>query len=123
MAGDRFPWMQLKLTAGGPVEDLFQQLDDTRFNLLVMGQAAPAGGVAGFGDLVSVHAIPDDPVNAKALEQRRLSGPAFYLLRPDGHVGLAGTRLDMDSVKRYLADHHVEGRVVGAAARSLRAAA
>jgi 2-polyprenyl-6-methoxyphenol hydroxylase-like FAD-dependent oxidoreductase len=123
MAGDRFPWMQLKLAAGGPVEDLFQQLDDTRFNLLVMGQAAPAGGVAGFGDLVSVHAIPDDPVNAKALEQRRLSGPAFYLLRPDGHVGLAGTRLDMDSVKRYLADHHVEGRVVGAAARSLRAAA
>jgi 2-polyprenyl-6-methoxyphenol hydroxylase-like FAD-dependent oxidoreductase len=123
MAGDRFPWMQLKLAAGGPVEDLFQQLDDTRFNLLVMGQAAPAGGVAGFGDLVSVHAIPDDPVNAKALEQRRLSGPAFYLLRPDGHVGLAGTRLDMDSVERYLADRHVEGRVVGAAARSLRAAA
>jgi hypothetical protein len=101
--------MQLKLRAGGATEDLFQQLDDTRFNLLVTGQPAPAAGVPGFGDLVSVHAIPDDPVNAKALEQRRISGEAFYLLRPDGHVGLAGTRLDMDTVKSYLLEHHVRG--------------
>src|SRR5262249_1701020 len=41
-AGDRFPWLQLRFEAGGPLEDLFQKLDDTRFNLLVIGQPAPA---------------------------------------------------------------------------------
>ena len=34
LAGDRFPWVQLKMHANGPVEDLFQKLDDTRFHLL-----------------------------------------------------------------------------------------
>jgi hypothetical protein len=27
---------------------------------------------------------------------------AFYLLRPDGYVGLAGVRVDMAEVNRYL---------------------
>ena len=34
----------------GPVEDLFQKLDDTRFNLLVIGQPAPAA--AGLGSVI-----------------------------------------------------------------------
>jgi len=33
----------------------------------------------------------------------RLASPSFYLLRPDGHVGLAGATLDVDAVTRYLA--------------------
>ena len=40
-AGDRFPWLRLKFQANGPVEDLFQKLDDTRFNLIVIGQPSP----------------------------------------------------------------------------------
>ncbi len=107
VAGDRFPWLRLKLRANSPAEDLFQKLDDTRFNLLVIGQRAPAVGLPGLGDLLSAHAIPDDPANAKELARVGISGPAFYLLRPDGHVGLAGTRLDVDTVKRYLAEHHI----------------
>src|SRR5215471_10498317 len=67
LAGDRFPWLHLKLQPGGPVEDLFQKLDDTRFNLLVIGQREPAAGALGAGDLIRVHAIPDDPVNASEL--------------------------------------------------------
>ncbi len=47
LAGDRFPWLQLKFEPDGPVEDLFQKLDDTRFNLLVIGQPAPAVGTLG----------------------------------------------------------------------------
>src|SRR5262249_21653029 len=31
-AGDRFPWLRLKFRPEGPREDLFQRLDDTRFN-------------------------------------------------------------------------------------------
>ena len=30
-AGDRFPWLRLKLLPNGPTEDLFGRLDDTRF--------------------------------------------------------------------------------------------
>jgi 2-polyprenyl-6-methoxyphenol hydroxylase-like FAD-dependent oxidoreductase len=29
-AGERFPWLQLSFQANGPLEDLFQKLDDTR---------------------------------------------------------------------------------------------
>jgi 2-polyprenyl-6-methoxyphenol hydroxylase-like FAD-dependent oxidoreductase len=102
-AGDRFPWMQLRLTPNGPVEDLFRRLDDTRFNLLVIGQPAPSAKGHGLGDLVDVHAIALDDDNAKALAAASITGPAFYLLRPDGHVGLAGTRFWESHVRRWLA--------------------
>ena len=44
-AGDRFPWLRLKLSPDGPAEDLFGKLDDTRFNLIVIGQPAPPAGL------------------------------------------------------------------------------
>jgi hypothetical protein len=107
VAGDRFPWLRLKLGKTGPVEDLFQRLDDTRFNLLVIGQAAPSAEAIGLGDQLSIHAVPDDPANTSELARVGISGPAFYLLRPDGYVGLAGARIDTDAVRRYLADRHL----------------
>jgi hypothetical protein len=125
VAGDRFPWLHLKLQPGGPVEDLFQKLDDTRFNLLMIGQRAPAATLLGADELIRVHAIPDDPANARELARVHIAGPAFYLLRPDGHVGLAGRELVPGAVTRYLAEHHV--RVGNGAAEvkplSMRAAA
>jgi hypothetical protein len=107
VAGDRFPWLRLKLQPSGPVEDLFQKLDDTRFNLLVIGQPAPSVATLGFGDLIRVHAIPEDSDNANELARIHISGPAFYLLRPDGHVGLAGRQLEGTAVRRYLDEHHL----------------
>lgn len=107
VAGDRFPWLQLKLGAGGRVEDLFGKLDDTRFNLLVIGQSAPPAAAIGLGELLSVHAIPDDPANAAELARAGISGPAFYLLRPDGHIGLAGSRLEPGAMERYLSERHI----------------
>jgi 2-polyprenyl-6-methoxyphenol hydroxylase-like FAD-dependent oxidoreductase len=103
-AGDRFPWLQLRLRENGPVEDLFQKLDDTRYNLIVFAQPASPGEAPGLGDLLSTHVIPDDAHNARELARVRIPGQAFYLLRPDGHVGLAGTRLEPDAVTRYLSD-------------------
>ena len=107
VAGDRFPWLHLKLQLSGPVEDLFQKLDDTRFNLLVIGQPAPAAEKLGVGDLIRVHAIPNDAANANELARIHITFPAFYLLRPDGHVGLAGRELEAAAVTRYLSEHHV----------------
>jgi hypothetical protein len=102
-AGDRFPWLQLRMKPGGAVEDLFDRLDDTRYNLLVIAQPATAAP-SGLGDLVRVHEIPADDHNTRALAAARISGPCFHLLRPDGHVGLAGFRLEPSAIERYLAD-------------------
>src|SRR5262249_50095282 len=102
-AGDRFPWMQLRFTANGPVEDLFRRLDDTRFNLLVIGQPPPSAHGQGLGDLLDVHAIAPDRDNAKTLGAASITGPAFYLLRPDGHVALAGTRFHESDVRKWFA--------------------
>ena len=93
--------MHLRFRTDGPREDLFQRLDDTRFNLLVFGQAAPASERLGFGDQLEVHAIPSDPDNVKELARVSINGPAFYLVRPDGHVALAGTRFDEAAVKNW----------------------
>src|SRR5437899_5221635 len=106
-AGDRFPWLQLRFQANGPVEDLFQKLDDTRFNLIVTGQPAPSAAAIAPGDLLRTHVIPGDPDNDSELARARISGPAFYLLRPDGHVGLAGTRFDAEAVNAYLAERQM----------------
>jgi 2-polyprenyl-6-methoxyphenol hydroxylase-like FAD-dependent oxidoreductase len=101
-AGDRFPWLRLKFRADGPVEDLFEQLDDTRVTLIVIGQPSPPEGVLDLGDLLRIHAIPADPVNDAELARARIPRPSFYLLRPDGHVGLCGVRLDAAAVAGYI---------------------
>jgi 2-polyprenyl-6-methoxyphenol hydroxylase-like FAD-dependent oxidoreductase len=103
-AGDRFPWLRLRLTVDGPVEDLFEALDDTRFNLMVIGQPPPPADVSGLGDLLRVRAIPSDPLNHRTLSLARIPQSSFYLLRPDGHVGLAGGRFDVETVRRYLSE-------------------
>jgi len=48
--------------------------------------------------------IPDDPANDRELARVRIPRPSFYLLRPDGHVGLSGDRLDAAAVTRYLSE-------------------
>jgi 2-polyprenyl-6-methoxyphenol hydroxylase-like FAD-dependent oxidoreductase len=107
--GDRFPWLRLKLRPDGPVEDLFEKLNDTRFNLILFGQASPTDGTSGLGDLLRIHVVPDDPVNDAELTQGRISRPSFYLLRPDGHVGLCGVRPDAAAIERYVSDSlHLE---------------
>ena len=103
-AGDRFPWLKLKFSANNPVEDSFQKLDDTRFNLLVFGQSAAGHDSFGLGDLLAVHEIPADAVNEAELARVRIPRPSFYLIRPDGYVGLCGGRLDVGAAQRYVAE-------------------
>lgn len=100
-AGDRFPWLMLKFQTNGPVEDLFQKMDDTHYNLIVIGQSA-LEVTAQFDDIVTTLAIPEDVHNTQELTRAGISGPAFYLLRPDGHIGLSGTHPNNSIVKEYL---------------------
>jgi hypothetical protein len=102
--GDRFPWLRLKFRTDGPVEDLFQKLDDTQFSLILIGQPSPLEGAMNPGTLLRVHVIPADPVNDVELARAQIAQPSFYLLRPDGHVGLCGARVDILAIERYLAE-------------------
>ena len=43
-----------------------------------------------------------DPENDEELIRAGIPKPAFFVLRPDGHIGLAGTRLDTNELVRYL---------------------
>ena len=101
-AGDRFPWLRLRFLADGPAEDLFGILDDTRFNLIVIGQPAPQIALAGLGDLLRIHTVPGDPDNDRELARAHIPRPSFYLLRPDGHIGLAGFHLEVAAAIRYV---------------------
>jgi 2-polyprenyl-6-methoxyphenol hydroxylase-like FAD-dependent oxidoreductase len=115
-AGDRFPWLALRWRAGGEVEDTFAALDDTRFNLVVVGQSAPDGALLP-ADLVRVHRVPDEPANDAALARARILRPAFYLVRPDGHVGLCGERADAVAISHYLSERLRVGRGRSSGAR------
>ncbi len=108
--GDRFPWLRLRLEPTGAREDLFQAFDDLHFRLIVIGQPVPAEGSLNLGDLLRVHLIPSNPVNDAELARAQIPRPSFYLLRPDGHVGLCGARLDAAAVKRYVSERlHLAG--------------
>jgi len=102
-AGDRFPWLNLKLTPNGPGEDFYQKLDDTRFTLVLTGQPAPRDAVAP-GDLLRTHVVPHDPANDKELARAGIPHLAFYLIRPDGYIGLCGGRMEAQDVTRYLTE-------------------
>jgi 2-polyprenyl-6-methoxyphenol hydroxylase-like FAD-dependent oxidoreductase len=99
-AGDRFPWLRLQLKAGGPVEDLYSKLGDTKFNLIVIGQLLEK--TPDLGGLLNVYGIPLLPGNSAELARLHVPQPSFYLLRPDGHVGLCGRQLDPAGLARYV---------------------
>lgn len=105
-AGDRFPWLRLEMRPEGPPEDIYGHLDDTAFNLVVAGQAA--GSQDALPGPVRTVAVPTGVHNERELARAGISGPAFFLLRPDGHIGLAGTRLDLGAVRDYLSAWRIQ---------------
>ncbi len=102
-AGDRFPWLRLRFPGDAAPEDFLRKLDDTRFALVLFGQEVPSG-LSGSGDLLRTHVVPGDPGNDAERERARIPGTAFYLLRPDGYIGLCGERLDAAAVARYVSE-------------------
>jgi hypothetical protein len=97
--------LHLKFRPDGPVEDSFATFDDLHFHLIAIGQPALLEGTLGAVDLLCIHAIPDDPANDAELARAGIPRPSFYLVRPDGHVGLCGVRLEAADVGRYLSEH------------------
>jgi len=91
-----------QVVATGALEDLFQRLSDTHFNLILFGQQPLPEGAMDFGELLRIHVIPRDPVNDEELARVQIPQPSFYLIRPDGYVGLCGTRLEAGGVRSYV---------------------
>lgn len=108
-AGDRFPWLQLKFQIDGPVEDIFQKMDDLHFHLIVIGQQAPEA-IHKLDYWVVTHAIPEDAHNTQALARVGITGAAFYLVRPDGHIGLTGDFFTMSAVEEYFSSRWMNVR-------------
>jgi 2-polyprenyl-6-methoxyphenol hydroxylase-like FAD-dependent oxidoreductase len=106
-AGDRFPWMHLALEDRTQSEDLYQRLDDMRFNLLLIGQDAEQATELGADDRLAVHRVKLAGANREELAKRGITSPAYYLLRPDGHVALAGGRFEAAALDRWFKDSGV----------------
>ena len=101
-AGDRFPWLHLKFQSTGAAEDIFRKFDDRRFNLIVVGQPAPpASAFEELGEMLRIHTVSADAANDAELVRANIPQPSFYLVRPDGHVGLCGSKLELDAVENY----------------------
>ena len=101
-AGDRFPWLKLETAPGAPPQSLFDRLDDRRMQLVLFGQPAPPELEAGgWNGLLAVQAIPDTPANDRELAAARIEKPSFYVVRPDGYIGLAGMRAEPAVIARW----------------------
>lgn len=100
--GDRFPWLKLRFDTSHIAEDLFERLDDTRFHLLVFGSTAPDLAALPIADMFDISIVASNAANDTELARAGIASPSFYLLRPDGHIGLCGRRVDRAAIARYV---------------------
>lgn len=63
----------------------------------------------GLGDQMRIHVVPDVEANRRELARAGISGPAYYLLRPDGYIGLAGAQIDPAEIEEWCAFNHLWG--------------
>jgi 2-polyprenyl-6-methoxyphenol hydroxylase-like FAD-dependent oxidoreductase len=110
-AGERFPWARLRLDDAGAMQDLFAAFDDTRFTLLVIGSVTAHDVIKALGERINTLSVHLDSDNRQALAAAGIAYPSGYLLRPDGHVALAGVRLDVKTIEDYFFEHHLSGVV------------
>ncbi|HEX2897598.1 MAG TPA: FAD-dependent monooxygenase, partial [candidate division Zixibacteria bacterium] len=103
-AGDRFPWLHLKFSLGSAAEDVFKKFGDSNFTLVTFGQTSPIQLADNYGELIGVFQIPEDPANSSELRRVNIPNQSFYLIRPDGYIGLTGSVLSNEVLEKYLKD-------------------
>jgi hypothetical protein len=99
-AGERFPWLQLQRDPQDAPADLYQSFDGLRFQLLLFGQPSPS--LPGFEREVHSQLIDAGGENGRRLQAAGIPLPSFFLLRPDGYIGLAGLQAEPELLRRWL---------------------
>ncbi len=99
-AGERFPWMQLQRDPQREPVDLYQCFDGLRFPLLLFGQPPPP--LSGFERELQPLVFDGAAENGRQLEKAGIRSPSFFLLRPDGYIGLAGGRAEPERLREWL---------------------
>jgi len=105
-AGDRLPWIA---DAGG--DDNYAPLKAIDWQVHVYGAATPALADACRAKALSLHAFEWRETMGTVGLQR----DAFYLLRPDGYIGFAGTSGEVDRLVAYIDNWKIRGRNTPAA--------
>jgi hypothetical protein len=91
-AGDRLPWVE--------TQDIHAALDGRNWTAHAVGGFSQAMSDALHAAGIKAHSWADTPAMRKAGFQTG----AVYLVRPDGHVGLADPQLSVGRLTDYLAD-------------------
>ena len=105
-AGDRFPWLRLKLLRERARRGPVQRRSTTRDFTPDRDRAACARerGMPAWATCCAPTCVTTIPPTMRELARAQIPRPSFYLLRPDGHVGLGGTRLEPAAVARYVGE-------------------
>ena len=74
-----FSMAAAQATGERPVEDMFRKLDDTRFNLIVIGQPSPSEEALGPGDMLGIP--PFQPMPSTTWNVTSANTPTFILSR------------------------------------------
>ena len=98
--GDRLPWVD------GPVGGNFAALASLDWQIHVYGKAETALREAAARHGIALHEFAP----SEAAIRVRLEEDALYLVRPDGHVGLAQPDQDVVPLERYVTRLGIAGR-------------
>ena len=108
-AGDRMPWLQLRLNDEIAPSDLYLQMSGSCFHLILWRQ--DSASVAELHaltklqpNLLKILLIQDAPGNAIALKQHAISGPCALLVRPDGYIGFTIRHVSGAALQHYFED-------------------
>lgn len=99
-AGDRLPWCTLRMHGAATAQDVFDVLDDKQFHLLTIGDAG-ANEVPTTDDRIRIHKVADHADNHAELDRVGIPRTAMLLVRPDGHLAMAGTHLSREDIVDY----------------------
>jgi hypothetical protein len=99
--GDRLPW------AEGPRGGNYARLTSLDWQIHVYGKADPALAAVATAHTIPVHEL----AFTTSVRRARLREDAMYLVRPDGHVGLAQAKQDPARLESYLTRHGISGAI------------
>lgn len=108
-AGDRFPWLHLAFADSAQAMDVHERLVDTRFHLLLVGEENAGSldalaAASDFDGMLRRDRVVATEANVAALAAAGIPVPSYFLVRPDGHIGLAGRRFDESRLRAYMTD-------------------